>query len=252
MQRHDVIIANGFDRYHLLIAAAEAERRGRLDRCIAGFYPTAGICSRLSMLGLLKRPRIARLLDRKVELSDERLATMPLWETVGHVGGRLFGERVIQAARLGFSKKAETVIRRSQARLYHYRSGYGHSSAARAKRRGMATVCDHSIAHPAVLAHLVDNQGRLPPIGERGRITPLWADIMDDLQHADRVLVNSDFVKETFVHQGWEPERIEVVYQGLDDAFFALLPARQAAADRRENAPLRLAFAGAFEQRKGA
>ncbi|MGI9437341.1 MAG: glycosyltransferase family 4 protein, partial [Geminicoccaceae bacterium] len=35
-------------------------------------------------------------------------------------------------------------------------------------------------------------------------------------------------------------------------AFFALLPKRRAAADRRENAPLRLVFAGAFEQRKGA
>ena len=48
-----------------------------------------------------------------------------------------------------------------------------------------------------------------------------WQDVMDDLRHADRVLVNSDFVKETFVHQGWDPTRIDVIYQGLDESVFS-------------------------------
>ena len=85
----DILIANGFDRYHLLTAAVEAERRGRLERCIAGFYPTASLCSRLASFGLAGKPRIARLMDRKVALPDERLVTMPILETAGHLGGRL-------------------------------------------------------------------------------------------------------------------------------------------------------------------
>ncbi|MGI9452175.1 MAG: glycosyltransferase [Geminicoccaceae bacterium] len=247
----DVIIANGFDRFLLLLSAVEAERRGRLDQCLAGFYPTAQMTKRLSKLGLLKQKRIARLLDRQVALPDERLTTAPVLETLGYLGGRLVGHSAIQMARNAFARKAKSAVMASSAKIYHYRTGYGHGSAIAARQKGMVTLADHTIAHPAILAHLVDHQGRLPPKGEQGRIEPLWERIMDDLRHADRVLVNSDFVKETFVHQGWDPDRVEVVYQGLDDAFFDLLPGRkqlQPAVD----APLKLVFAGAFEQRKGA
>ena len=252
MPRPDVLVANGFDRFLLLISAAEAERRGRLDRCLAGFYPTAHITKRLSGLGLLRQPRIARLLDRKVALPDERLTTAPVLETMGHLGGRLVGDRATLAARQAFARKAKAAVLASPAKLYHYRTGYGHCSAAAARSKGMATLADHTIAHPAVLAHLVENEGRLPPKGEQGRIEPLWAAILDDLRHADRVMVNSHFVKETFAHQGWDPDRVDVLYQGLDDSFFELLPDQRSKQPAAPEAPLRLIFAGAFEQRKGA
>lgn len=252
LMAEDIVIANGFDRYHLLTAAVEAERRGRLERCIAGFYPTAALCSRLDKLGLSGQQRVARLMDRKVALPDERLVTMPILETAGHLGGRLLGDRSVKAARRRFAGRARAVIETSNAALYHYRTGFGHSSAAAARRRGMATLADHSIAHPGVLAHLVSHQGRLPAEGEQGAISPSWRDVLDDLRHADRVLVNSDFVKETFVHQGWDPARVDVIYQGLDDSFLDLLPEPKPSSERTSGNPLRLVFAGAFEQRKGA
>ena len=248
----DIVIANGFDRFHLLTAAVEAERRGRLERCIAGFYPTERLQSRLARLGLDRRQKILRLMDRKVALPDERLVTMPILETAGHVGGRLLGDRSVKAARRRFGAQAKAVIRASNAKLYHYRTGFGHNSAAAARQRGMATLADHSIAHPGVLAHLVANQGRLPAEGEQGAASPSWQDVMDDLRHADRVLVNSDFVKETFVHQGWDPARVDVIYQGLDESFFELLPEPGERKQTKPDAPLQLVFAGAFEQRKGA
>jgi len=247
----DILIANGFDRYHLLTAAIEAERRGRLDRCIAGLYPTQKLRHQLSRLGLDRRQRVLRLMDREVGLPDERLVTMPILETVGHFGGRLLGERGVVSARQRFADKARAVVQGSGAGLYHYRTGFGHSSAAAARRKGMATLADHSIAHPGVLAHLVSRQGRLPDEGEEGDVSPSWRAVLDDLRHADRVLVNSDFVKETFIHQGWDPARIDVIYQGLDDGFFDLLEA----AEQREppaDSSLSLIFAGAFEPRKGA
>ena len=243
----DILIANGFDRYHLLTAAVEAEKRGRLERCIAGFYPT----ERLEWLGLRRWKRTARLLDRKVALPDRRLVTMPMLETVSHVGGRLLGERSVAAARKRFAENARRIVEASRAALYHYRTGFGHRSAAAAKRRGLATLADHSIAHPGVLAHLVDHRGRLPAEGEQGGISLSWRDVMDDLRHADRVLVNSAFVKETFVHQGWDPTRVDVIYQGLDETFFEVLEAVEPAPDPKGGA-LSLIFAGAFEQRKGA
>lgn len=248
----DIVIANGFDRYHLLTAAVEAERRGRLERCIAGFYPTTALCNRLGKFGLSGQQRVARLMDRKVALPDERLVTMPILETAGHLGGRLLGDRSVKAARRCFAGRARAVVQTSNAKLYHYRTGFGHSSAAAARQRGMATLADHSIAHPGVLAHLVCHQGRLPAEGEQGTISPSWRDVADDLRHADRVLVNSEFVKETFIHQGWDAARIEVIYQGLDDSFFELLPEPGQGKQSQPGAPLQLVFAGAFEQRKGA
>ncbi len=253
MDRADLIIANGFDRYHLLTAASEADRHGRLAMCMVGFYPTSRLCGWLARLGLAERKRVLRLMDRRVMLADERIRAMPVLEGLGHLGACLLGDRATRAVRFGFARKARTLIEARPARLYHYRSGFGHGSAAAARRLGMATLCDHSIAHPAVLAHLVEHGGRLPAPGRCGRIDPLWLDIMDDFRHADRMLVNSDFVKETFVHQGWDPDRIEVIYQGLDDGFFDLLAARPPRTTHSDvDAPLRLAFAGAFEQRKGA
>ncbi|MEM8951186.1 MAG: glycosyltransferase family 4 protein [Pseudomonadota bacterium] len=248
----DILIANGFDRYHLLTAAVEAERRGRLERCIAGFYPTASICSRLTSFGLAGKQRIARLMDRKVELPDERLVTMPILETAGHLGGRLLGDRSVKAARRRFAGRARAVVQTSNAALYHYRTGFGHGSAIAARQRGMATLADHSIAHPGVLAHLVQNHGCLPAPGRQGTVSASWQDVMDDLSHADRVLVNSEFVKETFVHQGWDADRIEVIYQGLDDSFFDVLKAAEPAPSTDPDGSLKLLFAGAFEQRKGA
>ena len=247
----DIVIANGFDRYHLLTAAAETARRGRLERCIAGFYPTARLTGGLSSLGLTNGKKIARLMDRKVDLPDDRIAIMPFLETAGHLGGRLLGERAVRMARRRFADKARRVIEESDARLYHYRSGYGHASAAAARRRGMATLADHSIAHPGVLAHLVGHRGCLPEPGHEGDISPSWLDVKDDLRHADRVLVNSDFVKETFIHQGWDPARVDVIYQGLDEAFFDLLECVERP-EANDDGPLKLMFAGAFERRKGA
>jgi len=247
----DILINNGFDRYHLLTAAVEISRENRLERCIAGFYPTDKLQGRLALAGLSGQKRVARLMDRKVALSDHLLATMPVLETVGHLGGRLFGDRAVGAARHRFAEKARHVVEAGHAALYHYRSGFGHGSALAARRSGMATLADHSIAHPAVLAFLVENEGRLPPAGDQGPMNALWRDIQDDLRHADRVLVNSEFVKETFVHQGWDPGRIEVIYQGLDDSFFDLLePGGEASPAEKET--LSLVFAGAFERRKGA
>ncbi|MGI9416423.1 MAG: glycosyltransferase family 4 protein [Geminicoccaceae bacterium] len=246
----DILIANGFDRYHLLTAAVEAERRGRLERCIAGFYPTERL-GRLARLGLDRQQKFRRLMDRKVDLPDERLVTMPIIETAGHLGGRLLGERAICRARKRFAGNARRVVENSRAALYHYRTGFGHGSAAAARRQGMATLADHSIAHPGVLAHLVQNRGRLPAAGEQGSVTASWRDVMDDLRHTDRVLVNSDFVRETFVHQGWDPARIDVIYQGLDESFLDLLESIEQTPGAADGT-LSLVFAGAFEQRKGA
>ena len=61
------------------------------------------------------------------------------------------------------------------------------------------------------------------------------------------MLTNSDFVKSTFVHQGWRPGTIDVIYLGVDDDFLSAIPERAP-----RDGTLRVLFAGSFSRRKGA
>jgi glycosyltransferase involved in cell wall biosynthesis len=135
------------------------------------------------------------------------------------------------------------------AKLYHYRAGFGHESVIVAKELGMVTLCDHSIAHPAVLQALVDSRGDLSVLHKSAPMDGFWSDIMDDITQADAVVVNSDFVKQTFLEQGWPSSRVHVIYLGVDDAFLNNVPQRDM---QPVKGPLRLMFGGHFNDRKGA
>ncbi len=250
MAAPDIAIANGFDRFHLMTAAAEVERHGRLACCFAGFYPSATWRARLDGLGLTRHPRINRLLDRAVALPDQRVRSWPATEAGGLIGSALLGQRAMLAARHAYARRVAAALPGSGARLFHYRSGFGHRAVRAAQAAGMVTLCDHSIAFPGTLEHLVRHGGRLPPPGQRPPRDTLWADVQQDFSGADAILVCSEFVRTTFVEQGWDPAQIEVAYLGIDDGFLAILdqlPARQPAPP----GPLRLLFAGAIGQRKG-
>jgi len=113
----------------------------------------------------------------------------------------------------------------------------------------MVALCDHSIAHPAVLQYLINNQGRLPVNGEAGPMNKFWSNVLSDINQADEVLVNSDFVKETFINQGWEPGRVHVVYTGLDKEFLHAIPECASKSVAKES--IKLMFAGELGARKG-
>ncbi|HTY24719.1 MAG TPA: glycosyltransferase family 4 protein [Desulfomonilaceae bacterium] len=132
------------------------------------------------------------------------------------------------------------------ARIYHYRAGFGGKSVEVARKHGMFTLCDHSIAHPSTVEALVKNMGRMPSPEEMVNVGPFWGHILRDIEQADAVLVNSRFVKDTFKHCGYDRVPIHTIYLGIDDAFLANVPARETASDE-----FRLLFAGAFEKRKG-
>ena len=255
-----VIVSNGFSRYNLAPAAAELARRGLLRRFITGGYPVGGWWRAACRVGLDRVTVLARL-GRRGEAIPEA-AIDALWgaEAVQKAGGVIARLPLLGAVgdwldvfgyRL-YGRRADRIIERFGApgAIYHYRSGFGGPSVARARRMGMLALCEHTIAHPCLVDYLVTHRGRLPPAGAEPEPTPFWRNVRDDLARADHILVNSDFVKTTFLHQGWAPERVHVIYLGVDDRFLGMLPAR-----RRESAdrpPLRLLFAGGFEARKGA
>ena len=252
-----IIISNGHFKFILGPAAAEANKRNILDCFITAGYPTQKIKKWISCLGLAQYGALKRLLNRE-EMIPEVLVH-PLWLSelmiqVGFVVRKItkttkYFEWLDDYGLRLYGYQASKIVRKSSAKIYHYRSGYGHNSVKVAKQQGMIVLCDHSIAHPATCEFLIGNQGKLPPKLEIGSISRFWSNILEDINQADDVVVNSDFVKETFISQGWNPDRIYVVYTGIDNDFLNAVPHRKY--DSTSNQPLKLLFAGEFGARKG-
>ena len=127
------------------------------------------------------------------------------------------------------------------------RSGAGQSGAIRtARKNGLAIVTDHSIAHPAFMHQALREEfARFGlPAGYDPR-ADLWKLVLRDCADADLLLVNSDFVKKTFVEQGYPAGKVRVAYLGVREEFFDLKQ------DYRIDGPVRILFTGNFDIRKG-
>lgn len=255
-----VVVSNGFGQFHLRIAAEEAAARSALFGFITGGYPSAALARAVTALGTSRAPPVARFLDRAAELPPGRVHSLWAGEALYQIANRLRATRLAPAAaadsvhlaaRWLYAAASAPILDRSARAgghgIYHYRAGFGGRSVANARRRGWVCLCDHSLAHPAVLQHLVAHCGRLPPAGQRVSISANWQAILADIAQADAVVVNSEFVRETFLHQGWDGGVVHVVPWGITDEFLSQIPPRAAPEDR-----LRLLFAGAFGSRKGA
>lgn len=135
------------------------------------------------------------------------------------------------------------------ADVFHVRSGSGFSGAIEmAKNKGMKVVVDHSIAHPAFMdKQLREEYRKNGALFSLGLDNPFWRGIVEDCKKGDVVLVNSQFVKNTFVENGFEESKIKVAYLGVRDDFYFLKKNYEIKDDT-----LHILFTGGFGFRKGA
>ena len=133
-------------------------------------------------------------------------------------------------------------------KLNHVRSGSGRGGAIiYAQNKGIKVLVDHSIAHPAYMEkHLRNEFEKNNTPFNLGISNPLWKEIMYDCEEGDRLLVNSDFVKNTFIEYGFDANKIDVVYLGVRSDFFGLKKSYEL------TGPLKILFTGGFGFRKGA
>lgn len=245
-----VIISNGFTKFHLSVAAAEADRRHLLTCFLTGAYPTLLVRKILSLPFLRARSKLNRLSARGEEIADNLVHPLFSSEALDVLGSVLHREAIqIHAFRL-YGRSAIRHVKQAAAegaRIYHYRAGFGGESVETAKQCGLFTLCDHSIAHPLVIEALVQNAGRMPAREEIVNISPFWSHILHDIEQADAVLVNSHFVKDTFNKVSLNHAPVHVIYLGVDDSFLAQAPPRE-----NDSAEFHMLFAGSFNKRKGA
>lgn len=135
------------------------------------------------------------------------------------------------------------------ADIFHVRSGFGQGGAIeKAKAKGMTVIVDHSIAHHQEM------EGILKPEYDRHNIkftlsntAKFWELVVKDCNTADAIIVNSDYVKNTFVKSGFAPRKLHVVYLGVREDWFG----RKKDYSLTNN-QIRLLFVGGFNIRKGA
>ena len=137
----------------------------------------------------------------------------------------------------------------NNADIFHVRSGSGFAGAIeKAQAQGMKVIVDHSIAHPAYMdKQLREEYNKNNVIFNLGIDNPFWKGIVEDCRKGDIVLVNSNFVKSTFVDNGFAPDKIRVVLLGVRRDFQSLKTDYEL-----KNKILHILFTGGFGFRKGA
>jgi Glycosyltransferase len=193
---------------------------------------------------------LKRLLARHDEIPESLVHALFYPEAIFTLGALLHREGALIEGFKSFGDAATKHVERAAstgATIYHYRAGFGGKSVDAAKRLGVITLCDHSIAHPVVLESLVQNAGKHIASSEGMKITRFNEYILQDIERADAILVNSDFVKDTFIEIGSTRIPVHVIYWGVDDAFLDGVPDRT-----NQQGQSRILFAGFFQRRKGA
>ncbi|MEP7738187.1 glycosyltransferase [Nocardioides sp. 31GB23] len=242
-----VVLSNGFGQFHLAILGRLLERNGMLEAFLTGTY----LNPRQARLAALLGARGRRASERSVGIPDDLVTAMNAAEglhQVAHVLAKRLGDGYFHKFEAqsfkSYSRSADRVLggldgKCDTSRIYHFRAGFGGDSVVAARNRGMLTVCDHSIADPRELA-IVLNDPLLPGRG-------IWPSVLRDIETADRVLVNSGYVRESLVAHGVSLDRIFVAHTPVEMDLLRHFEVPE----RSENARVSVLFAGTLEYRKG-
>lgn len=135
------------------------------------------------------------------------------------------------------------------AEIFHVRSGFGQGGAiAKAKSKGMKVIVDHSIAYHKEMEEILQpeyERHKKPFTLSSG--SKFWNLVVKDCEEADCIVVNSDYVKDSFIKYGFDEHKLEVVYLGVREDWFG----RKKTYDLHDN-QINLLFVGSFGIRKGA
>ena len=250
-----VVVSNGTYKFHLAPLASELQKSGILKAFFTAGYPK-GIA--LKLLGRLKLERVKHLVSRRELIPDHLVHAFNLTEVYFKIGDLIFANRSkawqYRFHVMGFelyARKAKNTLKSTPADIYHYRNCYGLTSAKWAQDNGMKTICDHSIGHPYAISYLLNVNANLPGRIDAQPLTLLDQHSLKDFEHADAVLVNSEFVKQTFVACGYSPEKVFVVYWGVDNQFLAASDNALSSKTQRKSAR-HLLFCGQWGYRKGS
>lgn len=231
-----VILSTGHGRLHLVQSATWLRKAGVDVTMLTGWIPKhpdgwlVKIASKLARHNLvpgMKKRQVPELEGHVITCTFAEMADECL-----RIFGRIFKLDMRKISVLGwkiFGRASSKKIKHlspapTSHSIFHVRSGAGHGGAIETARKlGMKIVVDHSIAHPAYMERELKSEYEKRGVRfDLGISSPFWQMIDEDCQWADKILVNSFFVRDTFVAEGYDPKKIEVAYLGVRSDFFGL------------------------------
>lgn len=247
-----VVLSIGHGRIHFMQSAFSLAQRGVMIRLIMGWLPKRSDslfirwCSKFTGVDIASEMRSRKITHPNIEVKQCRGAEFLM-------NGFFMACRFFHYSRtkamvcgwrlFGFCSRKHL----KDAEVLHVRSGAGQGGAIRcARKRKMKVLVDHSIAHPVFMERQLRGEYERHGVPfDMGISSPFWRLVIRDCLDADRVLVNSDFVRDTFIEAGFPKEKLCVVHTGTRSDFWGLREANMPG-----RAP-RLLFTGSFGFRKG-
>ena len=255
MKSKKILISTGHGRLHLFQSATSLFKIGKKVSLLTGWVPNKTNTNFIRFLSYLtSHPSLnAGLKKRKVHLEIDKIHSLSFIEFLTQFliiiskKTKLFSKDF--SVTIGwklFSFFSQFYI--SKYEIFHVRSGAGGSAIEKAKKLKIPVIVDQSIAHPLFFEHFVNptelNAGLSPFITPNNSF---WKLVLNDCELADIILVNSYFVKKTFINNGFDANKIQVIYLGVRSDFY-FLKKRYIIADNI----IKILFTGYFSYRKGA
>lgn len=165
--------------------------------------------------------------------------------TVGRINNWLWNLSV----KIGFALhgwRAIRLLKKNKYNIIHVRSGMGIGGLTRfAKKHGVKILVDHSAGAPDYISEYV--------YGHKLKKSSYWYSVKKDCDSADILMVDCDWVRETFLMYGYPVDKIRVVYMGLDEKFNGLKKWDRPleGIGKTIETPLKIVFSGPFAPHKG-
>jgi glycosyltransferase involved in cell wall biosynthesis len=106
-------------------------------------------------------------------------------------------------------------------RIFHGVSGASLRAASLAKRRGALVVCDVRAPHPRAVHRSVVEALARRGVEYRAPDTGITDRMLREFDAADVLVCNSDYTRQTFLDEGFSPDRVLSVPLGCDPSQFA-------------------------------
>lgn len=156
--------------------------------------------------------------------------------------------------RVWLDRQAAHYIRRHPCNIFH---GWTHESLrsiAAAHTVGALALVDRGYAHPLFSQKILNEEYELYGIPRQLDAAPRWLkpfdhwrreveEAIEELHQADYVLVPSQFCHDTFVHEGFSPDKLIMIPRGFSPEMFQPAP--------KPDALFRVVFVGQLTVRKG-
>ena len=259
-----ILISTGFNKSHLIAVAGELNKslKNYDIYFLSSLYPKKHLRRILKFFAPFFKI-IYRFIDRQENLNEDKIYSIPISEFISQFNACFISkssknlkEKIETFGMKYYSNFSVNILKKVEPHIFHYRSCYGLNALNYAKSKNIITVCDHSIAHPRFLWSQIasgdkyqDPFKKLKLIKEDENPMNDFYELMNfELEKAENILVNSNFVKKTCVLYGIEPEKIKVIYLGCDPKFLSYNDKFKV----RRRAKNEILYVGAWTKRKGA